>query len=212
MYKIYIKRAIDVLFSGVLLVILSPLLLLVIILLTIFNKGEVFFLQKRPGRGGEVFKILKFKTMNNNKADDGELLSDSLRLTPIGRVIRKTSFDEVPQLLNVLIGDMSLIGPRPLLLKYLPYYNNIEKSRHSVRPGITGLAQINGRNCLGWNERLKFDIYYVNNLSFKLDAIIFLKTIKNIFKSKDIVIDPSSAMLDFDEERKVNPDYVSDTK
>lgn len=204
MYKFFFKRVIDMLVAGILLILLSPLFIIVVLSLALLNRGKIFFSQARPGRGERIFNILKFKTMNDCRDENNELLPDSKRLTPVGRFVRKTSLDELPQLINVIIGDMSLIGPRPLLIRYLPYYNDEEQIRHTVRPGITGLAQVNGRNYLEWEERLKLDIYYVHNLSYKLDAIILFKTMMKVFSTKDILIDPSSDMLDFDEKRKLN--------
>src|SRR5690606_31873546 len=145
------------------------------------NNGRPFFLQPRPGKGGEVFKIIKFKTMNDKKDADGNLLSDAERLTPIGAFIRKTSLDEIPQLINVLKGDMSLIGPRPLLVQYLPLYNEFQKRRHEVRPGMTGWAQVNGRNTISWDKKFEYDVWYVDHLSFLLDMKILLLTIKKVF-------------------------------
>lgn len=203
MYKKYIKRLLDFTVALVALLILSPGFLLVMTLLFIANSGRPFFVQVRPGRNEELFKIIKFKTMTDKKDDAGNLLPDAKRLTTVGSFVRKTSLDEIPQLINVLIGDMSLIGPRPLLLKYLPYYTDRERIRHSVRPGITGLAQINGRNTVGWNERLAFDVQYVTNLTFKQDLQILLKTVLKVVGSKNIVIDPESIMLNLDDERKL---------
>jgi lipopolysaccharide/colanic/teichoic acid biosynthesis glycosyltransferase len=149
----------------------------------------------------KVFKLYKFKTMNDKMDQNGELLPDAQRLTQVGNIIRKTSLDELPQLINVIKGDMSLIGPRPLLPRYLPYYDKKEKLRHKLRPGITGWAQVNGRNVSNWNDRLAADIYYYNNLSLKLDVIIFFKTIKSVFSGKDIITDPDSIMDPLDVER-----------
>lgn len=146
--------------------------------------------------------MIKFKTMNDKKDAGGNLLPDSKRLTPMGSFVRKTSLDEIPQLLNIISGSMSLIGPRPLLIKYLPYYTDLERKRFLIKPGITGWAQINGRNTAGWDLRLGNDVYYVDNMSFGLDMLIVYKTIVNIFSSKNIVVDPSSYMLDLDQERK----------
>ncbi|GAA3606993.1 sugar transferase [Flavivirga amylovorans] len=166
------------------------------------NNGSVFFLQKRPGKNEKIFRIIKYKTMNDKKNENGHLLPDCDRLTKFGNILRKTSLDELPQLINVLIGNMSFIGPRPLLIRYLPYYTKFEKKRHSVRPGITGLAQISGRNLLDWDSRLKKDIEYVENLSFLLDLNIFLKTIKKVITSKDVVAIPNSVIEDLDANRK----------
>lgn len=152
------------------------------------NNGKPFFFQKRPGLNERIFEIIKFKTMNDKRDKDGKLLPDAKRLTKIGSFVRKTSLDEIPQLINVLKGDMSLIGPRPLLTKYLPYYTEREKLRHTVRPGITGLAQINGRNNISWDDKLEMDAQYVEKISFTNDLKILLKTIQNVISQKDIVV------------------------
>lgn len=201
MYK-YLKRLFDIVLSLFGLLVLSPILLVVAIILALDFKDTPFFTQSRPGKNEKIFKVFKFKTMNNKKDENGALLSDTERLTPLGIFIRKTSIDELPQLFNVLIGDMSLIGPRPLLVKYLPYYRPEERIRFSVRPGITGLAQITGRNYMSWDEKFKKDIYYVKNLSFKQDAQIFYKTLIKVFKTSDVELDQSSYMADLDIERK----------
>jgi len=203
MYKNYFKRILDFLLSLILLVILSPIMLLILMLLFLSTRKNPFFIQTRPGLNEKIFRIIKFKTMNEKKDENGKLLPDSLRLTIIGTLIRKTSLDELPQLINVLKGDMSLIGPRPLLLKYLPYYTNEERLRHTLRPGITGWAQINGRNTVNWNERLAYDIDYVKNISLKFDLEILHKTLLKVIVSEDIVVDPKSIMKNFDDERKV---------
>jgi lipopolysaccharide/colanic/teichoic acid biosynthesis glycosyltransferase len=202
MYQSFFKRLFDILFSLSLLVVLSPVLLIVAIALYFANDGSVFFYQKRPGKGENIFQIMKFKTMNDKVDENGKLLSDTERLTKTGRFVRKTSLDEIPQLINILKGDMSLIGPRPLLTKYLPYYTERERKRHSVLPGITGFAQISGRNLLDWDERLRKDCEYVENVSFSMDVKIFFTTIKNVLQSKDNISDPRSVMLDLDESRK----------
>lgn len=201
MYRNFFKRLIDFLASLTLLLLLSPVLLLIGILLFFANSGKVFFVQRRPGKNEKIFSIIKFKTMNDKKDAEGNLLPDGDRLTPVGRIIRKTSLDEVPQLINVFKGDMSLIGPRPLLPKYLPFYTERERKRHSVLPGITGLAQVSGRNLLNWDQRLQKDAEYVEQLSFGLDVKIFFQTIINVIRSKDNVADPSSLLLDLDEQR-----------
>jgi undecaprenyl phosphate N,N'-diacetylbacillosamine 1-phosphate transferase len=189
MYKYFLKRIIDFITAIAGLLILSPILLLVTIGLTIANEGRPFFFQLRPGKRGKIFKILKFKTMNDKKDAEGVLLSDAKRLTTIGSLVRKTSLDELPQLLNVVKGDMSLIGPRPLLPEYLPMYNEVQKRRHEVRPGITGLAQVKGRNQMKFSERLKNDVYYVNHLSFFFDIKILVMTVQSvIFKTNTVVI------------------------
>jgi len=173
-------------------------------LLSIANKGAgAFFFQERPGKNEKLFKVIKFKTMNDQRDDSGNLLPDALRLTNVGKFVRSTSLDEIPQLLNVIKGDMSLIGPRPLLIRYLPYYNERERLRHSVKPGITGWAQVNGRNTVNWNDRIEMDVYYVQNISFSLDVKIIFETIRNVFYRKNVVVDPESIMKNFDDERKL---------
>lgn len=203
MYKDFFKRLIDFFVALFGLVILSPIFILITIALFFANQGKPFFFQMRPGKGEHNFKIIKFKTMNDKKDEQGNLLSDAKRLTKIGSFVRKTSLDEIPQLINILLGDMSLIGPRPLLLRYVPFYTDKERLRHTVRPGITGLAQVNGRNTVSWNERLAFDIVYVENLSLKLDLEILYKTVQKVITSENIVLDPESIMQNFDDERKV---------
>jgi len=185
-YKKYLKRLFDFIFAFVGLVILSPLFIIITVGLYFANSGKPFFFQHRPGKNEKIFKIVKFKTMNDKKDVDGNLLSDAERLTPIGAFVRKTSLDEIPQLLNVLKGDMALIGPRPLLPQYLSLYNKKQKRRHEARPGITGWAQINGRNAISWTKKFELDVWYVDNLSFKTDLKVFLITFKKIFKSEGI--------------------------
>lgn len=201
-YRYFFKRIFDFLFSLGALLILSPLLLLVSLLLALANKGRIFFLQPRPGKNEKIFKIVKFKTMNDAKGEDGQLLPDHKRLTAIGRIVRKTSLDEIPQLINIVKGDMSLIGPRPLLIRYLPFYTERERLRHSVLPGVTGLAQVSGRNTLDWDERLSKDVEYVENLSFTLDFKIFVKTIVKVITMQDNYVDPKSSMQNLDEQRQ----------
>ena len=186
MYKNYLKRFIDFTAALLGLLVLSPLFILVTICLFFANHGKPFFFQTRPGKNGKLFRIVKFKTMNDKKDEIGNLLSDTYRLTKIGAFVRKTSLDEIPQLLNVIKGDMSLIGPRPLLTSYLPLYNDFQKRRHDVRPGITGWAQINGRNAISWKEKFELDVFYVENVSFLLDIKIVLTTVMNVIQSKDI--------------------------
>ena len=202
MYKYFFKRLIDFLFAFSGLIILSPIFVIITIGLFIANRGKPFFVQIRPGKDEKLFKIIKFKTMNDDKDSHGELLPDAKRLTIIGRFVRKTSIDEIPQLINVLKGDMSLIGPRPLLVSYLPFYKEEERVRHSVRPGITGLAQVNGRNTVSWNNRLEFDVEYVKNISFKNDVFIVLNSIKVVLFSKGVSVDPTILMKDLNDERK----------
>lgn len=186
MYRKIVKPIIDFVVALVLLILASPVILLVLLLLVIANKGNPVFLQDRGGKDGVVFKVIKFKTMNDSRGADGELLPDSERITFIGNIVRRSSLDELPQLINVLKGDMSLIGPRPFIAQYLPIYNDWQKRRHEVKPGITGWAQINGRNAISWNKKFEYDIWYVDNLSFALDFKILLLTIKKIFKSDDV--------------------------
>ena len=202
MYKTLFKRLIDFLGAFVGLIILSPFFLIIMTLLLFTNKSNPFFLQMRPGKNERLFKIIKFKTMNDEKDENGNLLPDSKRLTKIGRLVRKTSLDEIPQLINVLVGDMSFIGPRPLLCNYLPFYSSDERLRHTVRSGITGLAQVKGRNTLHWDERLALDIVYVNNMSFFLDCKILFVTVLNVLNGKNIVIDPGSELENLDVLRK----------
>ncbi|MCG9970413.1 sugar transferase [Christiangramia crocea] len=186
MYRKIIKPALDFLVALISLVIISPLLILIILLLALANKGKPFFFQKRPGKFGRNFKIVKFKTMTDETDENGNLLSDSVRLTYIGKVIRKTSIDEIPQLINVLKGDMSIIGPRPLLPEYLALYNEKQMKRHDVKPGITGWAQVNGRNTISWTQKFEYDVWYVENQSFFLDLKILFQTIKKVLVSEGI--------------------------
>ena len=186
MYKIYFKRFLDFFAALIGLLLLSPIVLVATIGLFFANNGKPFFFQTRPGKNEKLFQIIKFKTMNDKKDAAGNLLSDAERLTPIGSFVRKTSLDEIPQLLNVLKGDMSLIGPRPLLIQYLPLYNSIQKKRHDIRPGITGWAQVNGRNAISWEQKFEYDVWYVENCIFLLDVKILLLTVKKVFKSEGI--------------------------
>lgn len=186
MYSKIIKPLSDFVVSLVGLIIISPLLILITILLTLANKGKPFFFQNRPGKYGRNFKIVKFKTMTDAVDKDGNPLADELRLTRIGKFVRKTSIDEIPQLFNVLKGDMSIIGPRPLLPQYLELYTERQKRRHEVRPGITGWAQVNGRNAISWTQKFEYDIWYVENISFALDVKILFKTIKKVLISEGI--------------------------
>lgn len=186
MYKEFLKPVIDFLLALIGILILSPIFLIVIFSLFIANHGKPFFFQSRPGKNGKIFKIVKFKTMNDKKDSEGVLLSDAERLTKMGQFVRKTSLDELPQLLNVLIGDMSLIGPRPLLPEYLSLYSDFQKQRHDVKPGITGWAQINGRNAISWEQKFEYDVWYVHNISFSIDFKILLKTVQKVIKSEGI--------------------------
>lgn len=198
MYSQYLKRVIDFIASFCLLVLVSPIILLAIICLYFINRGAgVFFFQKRPGRDGEIFKVIKFKTMTDERDEDGQLLSDEKRMTKIGKFIRSTSIDELPQLINVLKGDMSLIGPRPLLVQYLPLYTKEQARRHKVRPGITGWAQVNGRNAISWTKKFELDVWYVDHCSFLLDMKIVFMTIRKVFKREGISSDTSVTMEAF---------------
>ena len=201
MYRHFFKRLLDFCISLVALVALSPLLLAVTVWLHFANKGAgAFFLQERPGLHGKIFKIVKFKTMTDERDAEGELLPDAQRLTKVGCFVRSTSIDELPQLINVLKGDMAFIGPRALLVKYLPYYSEREQLRHTVRPGITGWAQVHGRNHVLWEERFEYDAYYVEHLSLGLDLNIIFTTIKNVLQRKDIEV--VTNLMDFDEYRR----------
>src|SRR5690625_1225562 len=201
MYKHFFKRLIDCLAALFGLLLLSPIFLIVMLALMIANRGKPFFFQARPGKDERIFKIIKFKSMNDKKDAQGNLLPDAERLTKTGSFVRKTSLDEIPQLINVLKGDMSLIGPRPLLVHYLPYYTERENLRHTVRPGITGYAQVNGRNTVNWDKRLEMDAQYVENLSFSNDLKIFIQTIQNVINRKDIVIIPGDTLTTLDKYR-----------
>lgn len=197
MYKSFIKIGIDFLFAFSVLAVLSPLLLIVAIMLWINNKGSVFFIQQRPGKNEKLFNVIKFKTMNDRRDIHGNLLPDKVRLTGIGKFIRTTSMDELPQLINVLKGEMSLIGPRPLLPKYLPLYNEQQKKRHEVRPGITGWAQVNGRNTISWSKKFEYDVWYVNNYSFLVDFKIILLTLKKVVIREGITQQGSATISSF---------------
>ncbi|MNX30293.1 Undecaprenyl phosphate N,N'-diacetylbacillosamine 1-phosphate transferase [compost metagenome] len=185
MYKVF-KPVIDFIGALILLIFSLPIFLILTFCLIMANNGKPFFTQRRPGKNGKIFKITKFKTMNDKVDSKGVLLSDGERLTKVGSFVRKTSLDEIPQLLNVLKGDMSLIGPRPLLPEYLLLYSDFQKQRHDVRPGITGWAQVNGRNAISWEEKFKLDVYYVKNVSFLLDVKILFLTVVKVFKSEGI--------------------------
>lgn len=186
MYPQFFKRIIDFTLAVIAFVLLLPVFLICVIALFFANEGKPFFFQTRPGKKGKLFRIIKFKTMNDKKDAQGDLLPDAERLTPWGSFIRKTSLDEIPQLLNVIKGDMSLIGPRPLLEQYLPLYSKEQARRHDVRPGITGWAQINGRNNISWKAKFSYDVWYVDNCSFLLDVKIIFLTIAKVFRSADI--------------------------
>ena len=186
MYKTFFKRFLDLLIGLLGLIIFSPFFIVVFIALILNNLGSPFFFQERPGKNGKLFKVIKFKTMNDKKDANGLLLPDSQRLSKIGKFIRKTSLDELPQIINVLKGDMAIIGPRPLLKDYLSLYNERQKKRHLVKPGISGWAQINGRNAISWEQKFEYDVWYVENVSFILDLKIFFMTFAKVFKSEGI--------------------------
>lgn len=207
MYKKVIKPIFDFLSAFFGLLVLSPIFLIITIGLAIANNGKPFFFQKRPGKNERVFSIIKFRSMNEKKDEEGNLLPDKQRLTNLGAFVRTTSLDEIPQLINVVKGDMSLIGPRPLFVRYLPHYSDREKLRHSIKPGITGLAQISGRNHLQWNKRLELDVKYVENVSFLLDLNILVKTILNVIGKKDVTIVPGELGPPLDIERQ--NDYIT---
>lgn len=186
MYVNFVKPLLDFVLSVIGILLSSPIFIIIFIALLISNRGHVFFLQNRPGKNEKLFKIIKFRTMNNKKDIHGILLPDAQRLTFLGRFVRKTSMDEIPQLLNVLLGNMSLIGPRPLLPEYLPLYNDFQKKRHLIKPGITGWAQINGRNAVDWEKKFMFDVWYVENMSFLLDLQIMFLTLKKVLKLEGV--------------------------
>ena len=203
MYKHFFKRAIDFSVVFIALLFIWPILLVIAIWLHFANKGAgAFFYQERPGRNGKIFKVIKFKSMTDERDIEGNLLPDTKRLTSVGKFVRSTSLDELPQLLNVLKGDMSLIGPRPLLVRYLPYYTERENLRHSVRPGITGWAQVNGRNCLSWDNKLELDVQYVEKLSFLFDIKILFLTIYKVIKREGAIADKKENYLDVERKSK----------
>ncbi|WP_379705257.1 sugar transferase [Mediterraneibacter gnavus] len=199
MYAKYLKRVIDFLLSLIALIVLSPLLLILIVLGTVFMRGNPFFTQERPGKDEKIFKLIKFRTMDNRKNKEGKLLPDEVRLNKYGRFLRATSLDELPELANIVKGDMSIIGPRPLLVKYLPYYTEREQLRHSIRPGLTGYAQVHGRNKVTWEEKFEMDVWYVEHLTFLTDIKVFFDTIKVVTSHEGVVL---NALEDFDEYRK----------
>lgn len=195
MYKHFFKRVLDILISSIALLCIGWFILLVALFLHFANKGAgAFFFQERPGKDEKIFKIIKFKTMTDERDADGKLLPDKDRLTKVGAVVRKLSIDELPQLINVFKGDMSFIGPRPLLVEYLPWYTEEERLRHTIRPGISGWAQVHGRNNLAWDDKLALDVYYVKNMSFIMDCKVIVKTILNVISHKDVVVVPSSVL------------------
>ena len=197
MYKSFFKHFIDFSVSLFGLIFISPVFILITVCLFVANSGKPFFFQARPGKNAKIFKLIKFKTMNDKRDKDGNLLPDQERLTKTGKFVRKTSLDEIPQLINVLKGDMSLIGPRPLLIEYLPLYSEEQNRRHEVRPGITGWAQVNGRNAISWKQKFEYDIWYVDHISFLFDMKILWMTIIKVFKSEGISSATSATMEKF---------------
>jgi lipopolysaccharide/colanic/teichoic acid biosynthesis glycosyltransferase len=186
MYRFFFKRILDFTLSFIAIIILSPLLVILTVIGVFKMRGNPFFVQPRPGKNEKIFNLIKFRTMNNKKDSKGELLPDNKRLTKYGKVLRSTSLDELPELFNILKGDMAIIGPRPLLVKYLPLYNEEQKHRHDVRPGLTGLAQINGRNTISWEQKFQYDLEYIKGISFFSDFKIIFKTIKKVFIKEGI--------------------------
>lgn len=206
MYRLFFKRFLDVLLSGFALIVLSPVLLVVAIFVRIKLGSPVIFCQERPGKNEKIFKMYKFRSMTDERDEDGNLLPDEVRLTKFGRLLRSTSLDELPELWNIFKGDMSIVGPRPLLVRYLPYYTERERHRHDVRPGLTGLAQVSGRNYLPWEERFSLDVFYTEHISFKTDVTILLRTVGKVLGKRDINnMDAQQTMLfqDLDVERGV---------
>ena len=202
MYAKYFKRILDFLLSFIAIIILSPLLLIIAILVRIKLGSPVLFKQERPGKDEKIFTLYKFRTMTDKKDENGMLLPDEERLTKFGKVLRSTSLDELPELFNILKGDMAIVGPRPLLVKYLPYYTEEERHRHDIRPGLTGLAQIHGRNTTKWKDRFKYDVHYVNSITFLGDIKIVIETVMKVIKKQDILVGNEQILLDLDEERK----------
>lgn len=202
MYAKYIKRTLDLILSLMALIVLMPLMIIIGILVRINLGSPIIFKQKRPGKNEKIFTLYKFRTMTDKRDIDGNLLPDEYRLTKFGKFLRSTSLDELPELINIIKGDMAILGPRPLLVEYLPYYTEEEKHRHDVRPGLTGLAQVNGRNLLEWDERLKKDLEYINSISVKNDLFIIFRTIINVIKRKDIAVGREHNMLSLNKERE----------
>lgn len=197
MYKHFFKRFLDIIISGTALLVLSPLLLLLTIVGAIKMGGNPYFVQERPGKDEKIFKLVKFRSMNNKKDKDGNLLPDEVRLTAYGKFLRASSLDELPELWNIFIGDMSLIGPRPLLVRYLPRYNEFQKRRHEVRPGLTGYAQAHGRNAITWEKKFEMDVWYVDHISFMTDIQIILDTVRVVLKREGISSETSATMEEF---------------
>lgn len=202
MYERYVKRLLDIVLSLVALVILSPVMLVVAGLVRVKLGKPIVFKQQRPGKNEKIFNMYKFRSMTDEKDSDGKLLPDEVRLTAFGKKLRSTSLDELPELVNILKGDMSIVGPRPLLVEYLPYYTEEEHHRHDVRPGLTGLAQIKGRNVMSWEERFATDLFYIKTISFINDTLIIFKTIQKVIKKENILVGKEHVLKNFDTERK----------
>ena len=211
LYKQFFKRFYDVVLSGVALIVLSPVFVVLIILGAIKMKGNPFFTQLRPGKNEKIFKLIKFRTMTCETDENGELLPDEKRLTRYGKILRSTSLDELPELINIFIGQMSIVGPRPLVVQYLPFYTERERERHTVRPGLTGLAQVNGRNSLTWEEKFEYDLIYVCNVSLISDIKIIVKTVQTVVKRENIGVRGSNTLEDFDKyrEKQMEEKYVN---
>lgn len=208
MYAKFFKRVIDFTLSLLALMVLSPVLLILILVGSLAMHGNPFFVQARPGKKGKdgkekIFKLIKFRTMSNQKDKNGNLLPDEVRLNRYGRILRATSLDELPELINILKGDMSIVGPRPLAVQYLDYYTEEEHRRHDVLPGLTGLAQINGRNCINWPERFAYDLEYVDHISFAMDVSIIFKTVLKVLKRSDVSVRATGSVMDFDRYRRL---------
>ena len=197
MYKLFFKRFFDILISLTALLLLSPIFVITYLILSITNKGKVFFVQERPGKDEKTFNIVKFKSMNDKKDENGELLPDENRITKFGLFVRKSSLDEIPQLWNVLVGQMSIIGPRPLLVRYLPLYDEQQRKRHLAKPGITGWAQVNGRNAISWKQKFEYDVWYVENISFFLDVKIFFLTFWKVLRGSGVSSATHATMEEF---------------
>ncbi len=218
MYAKYIKRPMDFLLSLCAIAVLSPVLLILTVIGALAMKGNPFFIQLRPGKNEKIFKLIKFRTMTCETDENGKLLPDEKRLTKYGKFLRSTSLDELPELFNILKGDMSIVGPRPLAVQYLEFYNENERRRHNVLPGLTGLAQINGRNCINWPERFAYDLEYIENIDFCLDVKIIFNTVSKVIKRSDISVRATGEIVDFDEfrmlenERKHIDDQTTVTK
>ena len=207
MYRNFFKRITDFLLSLIAILLLSPVLIILTIVGAVKMGGNPFFTQERPGKNNRIFKLVKFKSMNNKKDENGKLLPDEVRLTSYGKFIRNTSLDELPELINILKGDMAIVGPRPLLVRYLTRYNEIQARRHEVRPGLTGLAQVNGRNAISWEEKFNYDVEYVDNISFLLDIKIICKTALKVIKREGISSETSATMEEFMGQTKENNEF-----